>query len=171
MSFALPASGRTWSVVKPLRFALTRTRSSDQLQGCLLRSLGLAACHPGDTLNGFSVQKAWIGSGRGSISDDAELGGQLRPGSSPEKLTKRGNYPGHMSSVFSLQQVCVARLRAILDVGLLEITIRMNEGRQGSLDWNWCLVGRRSWIQRQQSITWLLVILLMTSARIMGWQE
>ena len=115
----------------------------DQLQGCLPRSPGLAACHPGDTLNGFSVQKAWIGSGRGSISDDAELGGQLRPGSSPEKLTKRGNYPGHMSSVFSLQQVCVARLRAILDVGLLEITIKMSEGRQGSLDWNWRVVGRR----------------------------
>ena len=36
-----------------------------------------------------------------------------------------------MSSVFSLQQVCVARLRAILNLGLLEITIRMYEDRQG----------------------------------------
>ena len=32
---------------------------SDQLQGYLLRSPGLAACLPGDTLDGFSVQEAW----------------------------------------------------------------------------------------------------------------
>ena len=52
-------------------------RGVDQLQGCMPRNLGLAACHPGDTLNGFSVQKAWIGSGQGSVSDGAELDGQV----------------------------------------------------------------------------------------------
>ena len=120
-------------------------RGVDQLQGCMPRNLGLAACHPGDTLNGFSVQKAWIGSGQRSISDGAELGGPLEPGSSPRKRTKRGDYPGYVSSVFSLQQVCIARLRAILDMGLLEIRIRMYEGWQGSLDGGECLGPRSGW--------------------------
>ena len=36
-----------------------------------------------------------------------------------------------MSSVFSLQQVCVARLRAILNLGLLEITSKDVRGKTG----------------------------------------